>query len=417
MVELSLGSNAVLSRLNEVFNASDGYCRNILSVITRKIPGSQYTGWMDCKMSDLLKKDIVEHSEQIRDKFEKVVILGVGGSYLGSKASLDFLCKDGGPDISFCGYNLSPDTYIKLLGDVKKNRTALIVISKSGTTIEPSVSLRIFLSELSKDRGNSVHVTAITDSSRGVLKKMATENNWKTFSVPDDIGGRFSVITPVGLLPLAIAGADIEAFSESFRKGRDRYTNLEFARNPAMVYSFARFNLLMMGFLNELFVTWQERSNYLGLWWQQLFGECEGKDSKGIFPSTIHCTRDLHSLGQYIQDGRKELFETFFYVKNDFQFEVPVLEINDKLDYIAGKQLSWINEQAKNGTKSAHEKSGRPVLEITVEKSDENSLGDLFAFLMFSAAFSSQFLGVNAFNQPGVEAYKKEMLKLLENCL
>ncbi len=386
------------------------------SVLNKKTMGSEFMGWMDYEASPSLVDEIYEHSSILRDKFDEIVVIGIGGSYLGAKAAVDFLSTETAPGIHFCGYNLSPDTYNRLAKTLKGRRTAIIVISKSGKTLEPALSLRIILKITGIDfsRPEKAQLTAITDGNSGLLREAADKNKWKTFAVPKDIGGRFSVMTPVGLLPLAAAGADIKKISKSFCDARELYRTNDIRKNSALRYSFIRFNLYLMGYLNELFITWQERSLFMGLWWQQLFGECEGKDLKGIFPSTAHCTRDLHSVGQYLQDGRKELFETFFWVKNDFDIVVPETNFPDKLDYLAGKNLSWINEQAKKGTRKAHEDSGRPVIDISVDRSDESSMGGLFAFFMFSAAFSSQFIGVNAFDQPGVETYKKEMMELLK---
>ncbi|MBN1150783.1 glucose-6-phosphate isomerase [candidate division WOR-3 bacterium] len=414
MVELSLGTNSLFLNIEERFNSAPGNIQNMISVLEKKIPGSEFTGWMGYDAPESSIKEILDYAKEIRQKFEKVIVIGIGGSYLGSKASLDFLDIQKPKPLSFCGYNLSPDTYAEILKTARNFKTEIIVISKSGTTLEPSIALRMVLSEFMKNRDGAFHVTAITDSSKGILKKMADENGWKRFSIPDDIGGRFSVITPVGLIPLAVSGADINAFLESFTASSKSYSKADISSNSAILYSFARFNLLLAGYINEVFVTWQERCIGLSLWWQQLFGECEGKEGKGLYPSVAHCTRDLHSIGQYLQEGRREIFETFFHLRNDFELSVPGVDLDDKLDYLAGKKLSWINRSAREGTRKAHEMSGRPVISISVEKSDEKSLGDLFAFFMYSAAFSSRFLGLNAFDQPGVEAYKREMSNLLK---
>ncbi|MBN1619722.1 glucose-6-phosphate isomerase [candidate division WOR-3 bacterium] len=413
---ISMDYGIYLEKIIEKCGLSGIYESIADSVLNKKTIGSEFMGWMDYEASPALMEEIYEHSSFLRDRFDEVVVIGIGGSYLGAKAAVDFLSAETAPGIHFCGYNLSPDTYNRLSKKLKGRRTAIIVISKSGRTLEPALSLRIILKMTGIDfsRAEKAQITAITDGNSGLLREAADQNKWKTFAVPNDIGGRFSVMTPVGLLPLAAAGADVKKLSKCFCDARETYRTKDIRKNSALRYSFIRFNLYLMGYLNELLITWQERTHFIGLWWQQLFGECEGKDLKGIFPSTAHCTRDLHSVGQYLQDGRKELFETFFWVKNDLDICIPETNLGDKLEYLAGKNLSWINEQAKKGTRKAHENSGRPVIDISVDKTDESRLGELFAFFMFSAAFSSQFIGVNAYNQPGVEAYKKEMMELLK---
>ncbi|MBR1539504.1 MAG: glucose-6-phosphate isomerase, partial [Bacteroidales bacterium] len=354
-----------------------------------------------------------------------VVVIGIGGSYLGAKAAIEALSHSfyahmgsHGPKVVFAGQNLSEDYTAELLDLVRLHNTACVVISKSGTTTEPAVSFRLVKDYLEEAYGKEearARIVAVTDKARGALKSLSDQEGYKTFVIEDNIGGRFSVLTPVGLVPIALAGFDIEAMLKGARDA-EKVLSERSEDNPAVRYAAMRNLLYDNGKKIELFASFNPKLQYLGEWLKQLFGESEGKDGKGIFPASVIFTTDLHSMGQYIQDGERMLFETVITVGNaSREVTIPADPQDlDGLNYLAGKHVEHCNRMAQLGTKMAHIDGGVPNIEIRMEKLDEYNLGQVFYFFEKVCGISAYQLGVNPFNQPGVEAYKKNMFKLLE---
>ena len=390
--------------------------------------GNDFLGWQHlpssigkAEMDDYM--DIV--NRWIEREIDLVVVIGIGGSYLGAKAAIEalshsFSCQLGshGPKIVFAGENLSEDYTAELLDLIHVRNPACVVISKSGTTTEPAVAFRLVKNYLEQTYGKKEaceRIVAITDKARGALKSLSNQEGYKTFVIEDNIGGRFSVLTPVGLVPIALAGFDIEAM---VRGAQDTEKALKEAgtENPAVQYAAMRNLLYDSGKKIELFASFNPKLQYLGEWLKQLFGESEGKDGKGIFPASVIFTTDLHSMGQYIQEGERMLFETVITVDNARrEVTIPSDPQNlDGLNYLAGKHVEHCNRMAQLGTKMAHIDGGVPNIDIHVDKLDEYNLGCLFYFFEKVCGISAYQLGVNPFNQPGVEAYKKNMFKLLE---
>ena len=354
-----------------------------------------------------------------------VVVIGIGGSYLGAKAAIEALSHSfaahlgsQGLKVVFAGENLSEDYTAELLDLVRLHNTACVVISKSGTTTEPAVAFRLLKRHLEETYGKEeacARIVAITDKARGALKSLSNQEGYKTFVIEDNVGGRFSVLTPVGLVPIALAGFDIEAMLKG-AKDAEAALSQRTPDNPAVRYAAMRNLLYDNGKKIELFASFNPKLQYLGEWFKQLFGESEGKDGKGIFPASVIFTTDLHSMGQYIQQGERILFETVVTVENAGR-EVTIPsdpQDLDGLNYLAGKHVEHCNRMAQLGTKMAHIDGGVPNLEIRIDRLDEYNLGQLFYFFEKVCGISAYQLGVNPFNQPGVEAYKKNMFKLLE---
>ena len=358
-------------------------------------------------------------------EIDLVVVIGIGGSYLGAKAAIEALSHtfsallgSHGPRVVFAGENLSEDYTAELLDLIQTRNTACVVISKSGTTTEPAVAFRLVKDHLEKTYGKDEareRIVAITDKARGALKSLSNQEGYKTFVIEDNIGGRFSVLTPVGLVPIALAGFDIEAMVRGAQDAEKALSERS-ADNPAVQYAAMRNLLYDQGKKVELFASFNPKLQYLGEWLKQLFGESEGKDGKGIFPASVIFTTDLHSMGQYVQDGERMLMETVVTVENaSREVTIPTDPQNlDGLNYLAGKHVEHCNRMAQLGTKMAHIDGGVPNMEIKFEKLDEYHLGGLFYFFEKVCGISAYTLGVNPFNQPGVEAYKKNMFKLLE---
>lgn len=395
----------------------------------RNGPGADFLGWLDWpRQYDKTEfQAIKEAARRIRKQSKAVVVIGIGGSYLGARATIEALAP-GSPahdpasrrrniDIYFAGYNLSPSYHQYLLEAIGKRDFSVIVISKSGTTTEPALAFRIFrrlLTERYGKAGASQRIFAITDRSHGALRKMAEQEGYTAFVVPDDIGGRYSVLTPVGLLPIAVAGVDI---NDLMRGAAQAMKDLRapFADNPASRYAAVRNILYRKGFTMELLVGYEPCLQSLIEWWKQLFGESEGKDGKGIFPAGALFTTDLHSLGQYIQQGRRILFETILDVEDpgtDLLIDSDP-DNYDGLNYLTGKTLHYVNQKAMEGTIMAHVDGGVPNLKVKIPALTAWHLGYLFYFFKKSCALSGYLLGVNPFDQPGVEAYKRNMFNLL----
>ena len=384
--------------------------------------GNDFLGWLHLPSSiDEQQLQAIEKSaEQLRSECEYVITIGIGGSYLGAKAVIEALSdhfaayKSGnGPKVLFAGNNIGEDYLYDLMDLVRGHKFGIIVISKSGTTTEPAIAFRLFKEMLEKQEGKEFaqrNIIAVTDARRGALRGLATQEGYATYVIPDDVGGRFSVLTPVGLLPIAVAGFDIRALVagavEMEKDGDEQVLNYAIARNA----------LYQNGKKIEILVNFAPRLHFLAEWWKQLYGESEGKDHKGIFPASVDFTTDLHSMGQWIQDGERTIFETVVSV-GDQQHEVIIPSDDEDLDglnYIAGKNVDYVNKMAELGTRLAHIDGGVPNLLITVPALTERYLGQLIYFFEKGCGVSGYMLGVNPFNQPGVEAYKKNMFALLE---
>ena len=399
-------------------------------LLARTGAGNDFLGWIDLPV-DYDKEEfdrILKAAEKIKNDSEVLIVIGIGGSYLGARAAIEFLGHSfanvvsrkirKAPEIYFAGNSIS-STYLKDLIDVIGDRDFSVnVISKSGTTTEPAIAFRVFKELLEKKYGKegaAGRIYATTDKERGALKNLATEEGYETFVVPDDVGGRFSVLTAVGLLPIAASGADITKLMEGAAAARKAAIENDFADNDAMKYAAVRNILLRKGKVVEVLANYEPGLHYVSEWWKQLYGESEGKDQKGIFPASVDLTTDLHSMGQFIQDGNRIMFETVMNVEQS-RGEITINEEPvdlDGLNYLAGKNMDFVNKSAMNGTILAHTDGNVPNLRVNIPAQDEYSLGQLFYFFEFACGVSGYLLGVNPFNQPGVESYKKNMFALL----
>ncbi len=370
-------------------------------------------------------EDIKQHAEKIRSDSEVFIVIGIGGSYLGARAVIEFLkskdhnlfSKDS-PKIFFLGNSLSPSELSRVFDYCKDRDFSVNVVSKSGSTTEPAVAFRFFKSLLEEKYGKegaAKRIYATTDKSKGALKDMALKEGYKTFTVPDDIGGRYSVLTPVGLLPIAVAGVDIDALLAGALEAMNDLSNSDVLSNDCALYAAYRNILLRRGKTVEIMVSYEPDFQMMNEWFKQLFGESEGKDGKGVYPSSAIYSTDLHSLGQYVQDGMRQIFETVVLFKEPkTDLTIGFDEDNgDGLNYIAGRTMSYVNEKAFEGTCAAHVDGSVPNIVLEVDKQDEFNLGYLIYFLEKSCAISGYMLKVNPFDQPGVEKYKRNMFKLL----
>ena len=392
--------------------------------------GNDFLGWK--KLPRYISDRELHDYEAIRDKWSRkgvdlVIAIGIGGSYLGAKCVMEALShsfakqlkRKDGIEVVFAGNNLSEEYYAELMDLAAERNVACIVISKSGTTTEPAVAFRIVKQHIEARYGKAEaadRIVAITDAAKGALKTLATQENYVTFVVPDNVGGRFSVLTPVGLLPICVAGYDVRALVEG---AQDACTGLgiKSEKNPAVIYAAMRNYLnTELGKSTEILVNYNPKLTYVAEWWKQLYGESEGKDGKGIFPASVNNTADLHSMGQFIQEGSRLMFETVLHV-DSAQRSVVIESDNqnlDQLNFLAGKHVEYCNHMAELGTQLAHIDGGVPQMAVNMEKVDAFNLGSLFYFFEFACGISAYVLGVNPFNQPGVEAYKKNMFALLE---
>ena len=391
----------------------------------------EYVGWLELPTNydkeefDRIKKA----AKKIQKDSDVLVVIGIGGSYLGARAVIDALThsfynsmpndKRKTPQIVYAGNNLSPVYMNDLLEFVRDKDISINVISKSGTTTEPAIAFRIFREVLEtkygvKEARKRIYVT--TDKARGALKTLSNEEKYETFVIPDNVGGRFSVLTAVGLLPIAAAGIDIDKLMKGAKNAQDKYSDEDVKYNDCYKYAVVRNLLYNSNKTIEILANYEPKLHYFTEWWKQLYGESEGKDKKGIFPAGVDLTTDLHSMGQYIQDGRRDLFETVIKVKeNSSEITIQTDGQNlDGLNYLADKTLGYVNSKAMEGTVQAHVTGNVPNLMIELEKLDEENVGELIYFFEKACAVSGNLLGVNPFNQPGVEEYKKNMFKLLE---
>ena len=389
--------------------------------------GNDFIGWVD--LPENYDKEefarIKAAAEKIKKNADILIVIGIGGSYLGARAVIEFVnsplynnLKKETPDIYFAGNNISTTALTELLSICEGKRIAVNVISKSGTTTEPAIAFRVFKSLLVEkygEEGARERIFVTTDKSRGTLKKFSDEAGYETFVVPDDVGGRYSVLTAVGLLPIAVAGIDIDALMGGARNAMYTFKSDDLDTNDALKYAVMRNILYRKGMTSEILVGYDPYLLMLNEWWKQLYGESSGKDGKGIFPNSVIFSTDLHSLGQYIQAGRRNLFETVINVKDSgVKFEIPNDPANvDGLNFISGKELDYVNKTAMLATLIAHNDGGVPNLMLEVDDRSAASLGYLIYFFEFACAMSGYLLGVNPFDQPGVEAYKKNMFALL----
>ena len=388
-------------------------------------PGGDFTGWVylprDYDKEEFAR--IQAAAKKIQQQSQVLVVIGIGGSYLGARAVIEVvksnnynLKKKDTPDVFFAGNGLSTDALLELLELIGDRDFSVNVISKSGTTTEPAVSFRIFKGLLEKKYGKEgarERIYATTDKARGALKGLADAEGYEEFVVPDDVGGRFSVLTAVGLLPIAVAGVDIEALMGGARQAMEELS-VPGLDNPAWQYAAARHGLYQSGKAIEVLAGYEPRFRFFAEWWKQLYGESEGKDGKGLFPASVEFTADLHSMGQYIQDGERSMFETVVSFAPDGEYAIPNDPANvDGLNFLSGKSLAFVAEQAMRGTILAHVDGGVPNVLIEMPKITAQSIGYLIYFFEYVCGLSGHLLEVNPFNQPGVEAYKKNMFALL----
>ena len=400
-------------------------------VLTEKTgAGNDFLGWIDLPVDydkdefDRIKKA----AEKIKGDSDVLLVIGIGGSYLGARAAIEFLSHSfynvlpkgvrKTPEIYFVGNSIS-SKYIRDLQQVLEGKDFSInIISKSGTTTEPAIAFRVFKEMLVNKYGKeeaSKRIYATTDKARGALKNLADQEGYEEFVVPDDVGGRYSVLTAVGLLPIAVSGANIDKLMEGAASGRKKALELPYETNAALQYAAVRNILLRKGKQVEITANYEPSLHYVSEWWKQLFGESEGKDRRGIFPASVDLTTDLHSMGQFIQDGARIMFETVINVEESpAEILLQKEEVDtDGMNYLAGKSVDFVNKSAMNGTILAHTDGDVPNLLVTVPEQNEFYLGELFYFYEFACGVSGYILGINPFNQPGVESYKRNMFALL----
>lgn len=397
---------------------------------SRKGAGNDFLGWIDLPVNyDKEEFSRIKMSaKKIQSDSEILLVAGIGGSYLGARAAIEFLrhgfYNDLAPEVRktpriyYVGNSMN-STYIQNIIDLLEGHDFSVnVISKSGTTTETAIAFRVFRDLLIKKYGAkeaAKRIYATTDKARGALKTLADTEGYESFVIPDDVGGRFSVLTAVGLLPIAASGADIDALMAGAAAGREAALNKPFEDNPALQYAAIRNILHRKGKTVEILANYEPSMHYISEWWKQLYGESEGKDQRGIFPASVDLTTDLHSMGQFIQDGNRIMFETVLNIENarrDFELTAQDNDL-DGLNYLAGKKMSWVNQCAMQGTIAAHVDGGVPNMMVKIPAQDEKSLGELFYFFEYACGVSGYISGINPFNQPGVEFYKANMFKLL----
>lgn len=426
-IAIDLKSLAGFISYEEVMALAKQSVRHLDALNSGTGAGNDFLGWLSLPEDIQEQLDRIEkRAEHIRSVSDTTVVIGIGGSYLGARAVIEALAHSFAPllrskkhEVLFAGQNICED-YISDLTEILEDRDySIIVISKSGTTTEPAIAFRILRDHLEKKVGKdraAERITAVTDSSAGALRSLADLNGYESFVIPDDVGGRFSVLSPVGLLPVAVAGTDIRKLIEGARD-MELITrrNRDAVNNPALLYAAARNLMLQTGRSLEILVGFTPKLRYFSEWWKQLFGESEGKEGKGIFPASAEFTTDLHSLGQYIQEGQRIIFETILLISETEKKVTIALEKDDydQLNYLAGKRLSEVNHCAGEGTILAHNEGNVPVIRINIPVLNEYYIGQLVYFFETACAVSGYILDVNPFDQPGVEAYKKNMFALL----
>jgi len=391
-----------------------------LDLENRTGKGSEFTGWLDLphRIENSFLDELADLGKEVRKNSDCLLSIGIGGSYVGIHASLEFLISDQKLPVYYAGHNLSSGYLYHLLNELEKKEVTVVVISKSGTTTEPALAFRIikkFMEEKYGPEELKKRIICITDGEKGALRSIAQKEGYRTYAINNDVGGRFSVMTPAGLVPLAIAGIDIKAMIEGARKSQVSCAQMDLEKNIAYQYAAARSLLYRQDKTIEILSTFYQRLSLVEEWWKQLFGESEGKDGKGIFPTSLSYTTDLHSMGQLIQDGVRNIFETYLIV-DEKGHGVVIPEDKDDLDNfncVAGKDLDYVNRQAHKATAKAHYEGGVPNMTITIPKFDAYSLGQLYYFFEKAVAIKGYLIGVNPFDQPGVEAYKTNMFGLL----
>ncbi len=412
---------------NDIENIKDEVYSAQSVLMNRTGEGNDFLGWLDLPVN--YDKEEFERIKKAAEKIQKtcdiLIVIGIGGSYLGARAAIEFIkspiynnLKKDTPDIYFAGNSISSSALSDLLKICEGKDICVNVVSKSGTTTEPAVAFRIFrnlLEEKYGKEGAKERIFATTDKSKGTLKSFSDDEGYETFVVPDDVGGRFSVLTAVGLLPIAVAGIDIDAMMKGAADAREQYSAIDISKNDALRYVAIRNALYRGGKSTEILVSYEPAAQMLCEWWKQLFGESEGKDQKGIFPSSVIFSTDLHSLGQFIQDGSRIMFETVLNIKKSNDTIIIPDDPNniDKLNFLSGKELEFVNEKAMLGTLFAHSDGNVPNIVIDIEDRSAYTFGNLVYFFEYACAVSGYTLGVNPFNQPGVESYKKNMFALL----
>jgi len=386
----------------------------------KKGKGSEFTGWLDLasRTDDALLDELKALGEEVRENSDCLLSLGIGGSYLGIRSTVEFLIADQKLPIYYAGNNLSSGYLYHLLKSLEDKRVTVVVISKSGTTTETALAFRIvkeFMKKKYKPEELKKRIICVTDKEKGALRQIVNQEGYRSYPIYDDVGGRFSVLCPVGLVPLAIVGLDIHQFIEGARDAEKEFAKMNLEENIAYRYAAARYLLHKKGKKIEALSTFHQRLSYVAEWWKQLFGESEGKDGKGIFPASLNLTADLHSMGQMMQEGERNIFETFLMVEDSgHQMIVPTDSKNlDNFNCVAGKDLDFVNKQAYKATSSAHYEGGVPNMTITLPNCQAYVLGQLYYFFQKAVAINGYLIGVNPFNQPGVEAYKKKMFALL----
>jgi len=426
-ISVSLNNASGFVSYEEVIALAQLSARHLESLNAGTGAGNDFLGWLSLPDDITQQFDKLEKiARHLRSVSDTTVVIGIGGSYLGAKAVIEALSHSFTPylkakhhEILFAGQNICEDYMSDLLEILDSKNYSIIVISKSGTTTEPAIAFRIIRDHLERKVGKAAaadRIVAVTDSKRGALRSQAETNGYETFVIPDNIGGRYSVLTPVGLLPIAVSGLDIKTLVKGAKSMEDfTRKNKNASTNPSLMYAAARNLILQTGRPVEILVGFTPKLHYLSEWWKQLFGESEGKEGKGIFPASVDFTTDLHSLGQYIQEGQRVMFETMISVKNSKKrLTIPMeKDDSDQLNYLAGKRLTEVNHNAENGTILAHNDGNVPVININVPELDEYYIGQLIYFFEMACAISGYILDVNPFDQPGVEAYKKNMFSLL----
>ena len=429
MIKFNFENSSIEEKIIDKYSEKVNAIHNELYEKSNKI--GEFLGWMELPTN--YDKDEFNRIKKAAKKIQKdsdvLIVIGIGGSYLGARAVIDALShsfynglpeeKRKTPQIMYVGNNLSPVYLNDLLEFISDKDISINVISKSGTTTEPAIAFRIFREVLETKYGVSearkrIYVT--TDRRRGALKTLANKEKYESFVIPDNVGGRYSVLTAVGLLPIATAGINIDKLMQGAKNAQDKYSEPNLKYNDCYKYAVARNLLYNSGKTIEILANYEPKLHYLTEWWKQLFGESEGKDKKGIFPAGVDLTTDLHSMGQYIQDGRRDLMETVIKIKKASS-DIVIQQDDQNLDglnYLAGKTLSYVNNKVMEGTILAHVAGNVPNFMIEIDKLDEENIGELIYFFEKACAISGNILGVNPFNQPGVEEYKKNMFKLLD---
>lgn len=427
IVKLDLKTALSFISENDMEVSFDNALKSFDVLVNKSGRGNEFLGWLELPVNT--PQSVLDEINAIVKRWEKgieiVIVVGIGGSYLGAKAAVDSLSntfdlhhgKSDSPKIVYAGQNLSEDYLAELIDLLKERSCACVVISKSGTTTEPAVALRLIKQQFEQKYGKEEsknRIVAVTDIARGALKNLATQEGYPTFVIPDDVGGRYSVLTPVGLLPIALAGFDIKKMLEGAADMKEICSSKS-KENPAIIYAAIRNALYSKGKKIEIMVNYNPKLQYFAEWWKQLYGESEGKENKGIFPASVNFTTDLHSMGQYIQDGERTLFETVLSVKKPNR---SLLIANDPqnldgLNFLSGKPVDECNKMAELGTRIAHVDGGVPNIQIEIPVISEYVIGALFYFFEFACGISAYMIDINPFDQPGVEDYKKNMFALL----